>query len=308
MVSLIEQVSLFLVFSVAGYILSKTKFIDPTHVGLLSKITVFLFLPATILKSMAQYCSIKTIKEYYPLILVSLVILLILLFGSMLFFKFTKMRPFDKKVYIYSLVVPNFGYMGYALAESIFGSEMQFLVILFCLPLSIYTYTFGYCMLMSDDDGFKFDFKRFINPVFIGTVIGCVLGLCNIPLPNFFVSLLTKASNCTGPISMILVGSVIAEFKFKDLLNDWKSYILVAFRTLIIPISVCFILKAFNAPVMSFIVPAVLILAMPCGSNTVVFAKMKGESSEAAASPVIISTVLCLITIPLCLSLSGTSM
>lgn len=307
MLTLIEQVLIFLIFAAAGYILSKTKMITPEKSGILSRIILFLFLPSTIIKSLAENFTVEKIRAEYQIILVATIILVILLAVCFTVFKFIKMRQFTKNIFIYALVVPNYGYMGYALAEAIFGAQIEYYVILFCLPLSIFTYTIGYCMLTSDDeDGFKITWNRFINPVFISTLIGIALGLLNLKLPEFIMDLLSKSAACTGPVSMILVGAVVAEFKFFELFKDWKAYIIVAFRNLIIPIAACFILKSIKAAELS-LVPAIATLAMPCGSNTIVFSKLKGESSEPAASIVIISTLLSLITVPFCLYLTGTT-
>ena len=47
----------------------------------------------------------------------------------------------------------------------------------------------------------------------------------------------------------------------------------------------------------------VLLYAMPCGLNTIVFPKMVGEDCRPGASMAMISTVACLLTIPLCMQI-----
>ena len=54
---------------------------------------------------------------------------------------------FERSIYHYSLAIPNFGYMGYALAESLFGSEGLLNVMMFGLPMSLYVYSAAFCML-----------------------------------------------------------------------------------------------------------------------------------------------------------------
>lgn len=308
MVVLIEQVLIFLIFAAAGYILTKAKYITSEKTGILSRIILFIFLPCTIISSLTTRFNIETLKSQYVILLYSCIILISIIILTFVSFKFVKMRQFTKNIFMYALIIPNYGNMGYPLVKSIFGAQMEYYIILFCLPFSLFTYTIGYCML-TDNEGDKFhiEWKRFINPVFISTAIGCVLGLLRVNLPDFLMDLFSKGSACIGPVSMILVGSVAAEFKFTELLKDWKSYIIVALRTLVIPISVCLILKGIKSAELALI-PAVATLAMPCGSNTIVFSKLKGESSEPAASIVLISTVICLITIPLCLKIAGASM
>jgi len=44
-----------------------------------------------------------------------------------------------------------------------------------------------------------------------------------------------------------------------------------------------------------------VIYCMPCGMNTIIYPKMVGEDCRMGASLVLISSVACVLTIPLCL-------
>ena len=48
---------------------------------------------------------------------------------------------------------------------------------------------------------------------------------------------------------------------------------------------------------------AVLMYAMPCGLNTIVFPKLVGEDCSTGATLALMSNLLAVITIPLCISL-----
>ena len=50
---------------------------------------------------------------------------------------------------------------------------------------------------------------------------------------------------------------------------------------------------------------ALLVLAMPCGMNTIVFPKLVGEDCRTGAALTCVTSILCCITIPLCLWLFG---
>ncbi len=103
------------------------------------------------------------------------------------------------------------------------------------------------------------------------------------------------------PIWFKLTGIVISEFKFKDLITDKKAYIVSALRLVIIPLVVLFALKPFLKP--DIVTTAVLYHALPCGLNTIVYAKSANENYILGAKFAVVSNILSLITLPLILSL-----
>ena len=102
---------------------------------------------------------------------------------------------------------------------------------------------------------------------------------------------------------MLLTGIVIAEYKLSDLFTNKRVYPMSLLRLLVIPIAVG---GAMTLMGLKGLVPTVLlILAMPCGMNTIVFPKLVGEDCRTGAALCCVTSILCCITIPLCLWLFG---
>jgi predicted permease len=88
------------------------------------------------------------------------------------------------------------------------------------------------------------------------------------------------------------------------MLSNKPVYLLTFLRLLGIPLVVCGILKLLG--LQQEIVTAVLIvLALPCGLNTIVFPKLIGEDCKTGAALACVTSVLCCATIPFCLWLFG---
>ena len=151
----------------------------------------------------------------------------------------------------------------------------------------------------------KFSPKQLLKPTIIAIVLGCLVGLLEIKLPAIATDILGKASGCMGPVSMLLTGLTVAEFKLKNLLFNPKLYIMTGLRLLVIPCAIAGALMLVGAK--DAVMPALLIYAMPCGLNTIVYPRLVGEDCRLGASMVFVSTLLCSFTIPLCLSLFGLS-
>jgi predicted permease len=187
--------------------------------------------------------------------------------------------------------------MGCALAESIFGSSILLNVMMFTLPLSMYVYTYGYCILTKS----PLRLKKLLNPITIAIFSGMIVGISGLKLPEFISGFLNTAAAPMGIASMLLTGITISQYKFKELVIDKTNYIVILLRLLVFPISIAYILKSFVSADVAVI--SLLAYAMPCGLNTVVFPKLIGEDCRTGASLAMISSFLSIITIPICMYL-----
>ena len=189
--------------------------------------------------------------------------------------------------------------MGYALTGGIFGSIMLQNLMMYVIPVSMYTYSIGYCMLT----GTRVTWKRLCNPPMIAMAAGAVVGFFGIDLPSAADLFISKASACMSPISMLMTGMVISEYPIISMLKDRAVYLVTALRLIVLPLAAAFVLRLLGLD--GAVIPAVMFLAMPCGLNTVVFPKLVGEDCSTGASLAFVSSILCCVTIPLCLLLLG---
>jgi len=294
---ILEQVLLLLSFAVIGYALCKTGKVENTSTKILSTLEVNLFLPATVFNTFSSNFTPTYLRQKYVLILASAITLVVVALAAHPVAKSLAKDDYQKNVFHYSLVVPNYGYMGYALAGGIFGSEMLLDVMVFALPLSLYTYTIGYNMLTKS----PISLKRLVNPVVLSILAGMCVGFIGIELPSVATNFLSKAAACMGPISMLLSGMVISQYRFAELFRNKASYLIGLLRLIIIPCAAAIILHALS--LRELIIPSIMLLAMPCGLNTIVFPQLVGEDCYTGASLALVTNLLCLVTIPLCLLL-----
>ena len=319
----ITQVFLLIAFAAVGYALTKGKILNSGHSKMLSALCLYLFLPSKVFTTFATNFNKAYLMERWPLLLaagiiIGVVALLVLPIARLL----TK-DSYKRIVYHYSMTITNYGYVGYALAEAIFGQGVLQDVMTFAFTVSIYTYTIGYSTLT----GGKLSAKKLINPVTIAMVAGAVvgmfgpglLGLINTAfagapglvsfantVPSVVKDFLGKASACMSPVSMLLAGVVISDYKFRDMLSQWQCYIIAALRLLVIPIVSCTVLKLLGLEWL--VLPALMVLAMPCGMNTIVFPKLVGQDCKPGAALAFITTLACIATIPLCMWILGVSL
>lgn len=299
MVTIIEQVSILVFFALVGFLLCKTSCVKVEHSKILSVLLVYVFLPCNVFNSFASGFTVEYIKENYLLLCVSLVATVILAVLAYFISCLCSKNDYERRLYEYSLAAPNCGYMGYALAESLLGAVGLRNFIVYTFPLSIYINSYGFCRLTKR----PLSLKKLFNPPTVAMLIGAIWGMFALPFPKVGWDILEKSSACMAPCSMLLLGIAVAEFSMKDMLKDIKVYIVTALRLLLIPLVVGGLMAIFLPK--SVVQIAVLMYALPCGLNTIVFPKLVDEPCRIGAGLACVSTLCSCLTIPLILILIG---
>lgn len=290
---ILQQLFVLYIFIFLGWMFGKLSPKQADHTGILSFLLVNLFLPCKVFATFAKNFTVSYITDNYKTIFVSTAFLFAIILISKLCAHALTKEEYERKVYRYSLTLANYAYMGYALCEWLFGESGLTDLILFCIPFAIYTYTFGYAMLT----GKGATAKKLVNPMTIAILLGMVIGLCGINVPDMITKVLSNSSSCVAPMSMILTGITLSTFPIKSLVTDIKAYGLVAIRLLGLPLLVfasCKLLK------LDFVImPATLMACMPCGLNSIVFPKLIGEDCQSGAKLATLSHLFSIITVPL---------
>ncbi len=296
MISVFTNVATLIVFASIGYILAKCKLAKPEYGQLLSTLLVYVFSPAMLFQTFSRNFNVNYIKENYSLMLVSLTILAILIVISLFVPKLLTIHPYKRKVYEYSMIIANYGYMGYPLTKILFGEQVLLNVMMFALPLSVYIFTYGLCRLTNTG----VNLKKLINPSILAILFGMAYGLSGLKLPTVANDFLSTASAPMGVVAMLLAGITVSEYKFSELLRYKANYFVAIWKVLIVPLAVGFVLvNIFNRPDIAQV--ALMVYAIPCGLNTIVFPKLVGEDCSTGAALALISSILSVGTIPLCL-------
>lgn len=292
-----EQVGILFVFITCGYLFGKFNIIKKEHSKIISVLLVNFFLPCMVFKSVSRGFTREYITKYYILVLLSIIILLILILIAHFIAKLFSKDPYERKIYEYTLIVPNFGYMGYALSEGIFGAAGLLNMIVFGAPITTYTYSIGYAKIRNCE----IKLKTLLIPTIFALVFGVAFGLSGLHLPSFFTKIIESSSACMSPLAMLLTGITISEFDIKELVINKKAYIIAALRLLIIPLLVMLSLKPFFST--EIVRTATLLYAMPCGLNTVVVAKAYNQNYKLGASFALISSIASVVTVPFILAI-----
>lgn len=297
LIAIFEQVFILIVFCLTGFVLCKAKLVAPEHSKPLSVLLVYVFFPCMSFNTFSAQFTVAYLQQRGALILVSVGMLAVMVVVSKIVTKLLRGDTYTQNVNEYSMSTANVGYMGYPLVEAVFGQSVLLDCMMFGLPMSIYIGTVGYNML-TIGKGQKSIWQKIFTPSLIGILIGCVVGISGIQLPQTVFDIAKMSSNCVAPISMLLTGMAISQFSIKELLSNWKVYIVCAVRLVLAPVLAWSLVKLFGFGFA--LIPATALYAMPCGMNNIVYPKLVGKDCRHGAAIVLVSTALSIITIPLC--------
>lgn len=305
----LEQMLLMFVLMLTGFILRKKSILPDNSNITMSKMETFIFVPAMNLFIQMSKCTIKTFTENWVLILYGFVTVLCAMAlaypVSRLFVK--DPDSYQRNVYKYALTFGNYGFMGNFIVQGVWGDDVLAEYLLFTFGVGIFCSSWGLYILIPKDksDGLAANLKKgLLTPPMISLFLGIAIGLSGLTrfIPTFFMNALQSASNCQGPVAMVLAGFVVGGYNFRELLTNKGVYVATALRLIVIPGALMLILKAL-APYLGtteqIMTLALITYATPLGLNTIVYPSAYGGETKTGASMAMISHTLSVITIPL---------
>ncbi|WP_334327896.1 AEC family transporter [Gilliamella apicola] len=138
------------------------------------------------------------------------------------------------------------------------------------------------------------------NPIIIGIFTGIVVNYIGLPIPNFINQSTKMVSDMTAPLSLIVLGMGLAEYKIRDQLLITGSICLL--KLAILPIVTYIVGKLLGLPTLELQV-VVLLSSVSIAINCYMMARQFEVLQGPIASSLLISTALSSVTTPLILSI-----
>lgn len=199
----------------------------------------------------------------------------------------------------YGTIVSNGGFLGNPVIEGIYGSQGVFYASVFMLPVRIVMWTIGSSCYMNGKEKHLFK-KVMTHPCIVSIYLGMLVMIAGIEFPTCIANTIEKVSNCNTPISMMLVGMMLAEMdmkRVKTLLD--KTLVYYVFMRLIgigaILYGVTFLLPV--DPLLKGV--TVIIAGMPTPITTALLASKYDGDEDYATAMIFVTTILSLVTLPL---------
>ena len=294
------QMMVLFVLIIAGYILAKSGAVPDNAALVLSRLENCVFVPALVMGTFIRSFTVEKIGSSGSLFLLGLGLTLAMMGISALIVRFFSRDAYIRRIYTYGFVFSNFGFMGNAIVSAVFPEIfMDYLV--FTLPMWMLIYLWGVpCLLIPvRDDAHPVisRLKAFLNPMFIGLLLGMLIGILGISLPGFITKTLDAAGECMSPVAMLLTGITLAQVSLKKVLSVKSIYCVSLVRLVVFPL-ICIGVFMLLPVSQTMEVCTVCAMAMPLGLNTIVIPKAYGQDTSVAAGMTVVSHTLSVVTIP----------
>jgi predicted permease len=256
-------------------------------------------LPAMIIISMNYDFSREIMWESGKILLLSLALFVISGLFAVYVTKFLQVDQRAASVYQFMLIFPNIGFMGYPVINAIFGKLGVFYTSIFNLSFSLVVWTLGVWLFQKNNgESMQFHWRVLLTPGIASTLLGFLIFLFSIKLPYPIHRTLELVGGVTTPMSMLVVGALMARSPIKAIWNNPKVYLMSAIRLLVIPLIVLGLMRLGGFATMTLGVTVVL-LGMPGAANTAIFAERYRGDADLASRCVFLSTLFSVMTIPL---------
>ena len=308
----LNQMAYLFLLIVIGFVLMKLRVVPENSAGVLSKLENNVFIPALVMGTFMTKFTVNTITTAGTFLLGGVIAIGITAPLAVLLGHFCSKDSYERKICTYGLAFSNFGFMGNAIVQGLFGDDILFVYLIFTLPFWAGIYSWGVPALLipsaAGKRGIWQRIKPFVNPMFIGMIIGIILGL--LPFAGheyasfgFFGSLVKDLGSCMSPIAMVLTGMTIAKIDIKATLKNVPVYVTSIIRLVAIPLVTVFVLKLvlhlFPSLPRELSLCILCALAMPLGLSTIVIPAGYGMDTTVASGMAMVSHLLSCITIPL---------
>lgn len=294
-----QMLSLLLMIG-AGWLATKTGLLDEYTNGKLSPLIVNLFNPLLILTSGANAAGNIAPETLGLLVVVSAAMFaFLILAGMVLTPRFTKDEG-QRKIYQLMFVFSNLGFIGIPVVSSILGSRYVVYVTVFVLMYNVVFYTYGLSWMEGRLS--LTALRSMVNPGNLCCVAALLLVVCNLHLPDFVLTATDYLGNVTTPLALMSVGYGLANGDLREIFGRPKLYLFSAVKLLVLPVvmmlPLCLVFPA------SDLLPVCLVMfGMPVGNMPLMLANQKGIDARDCTALIILTTVLCVVTIPILLAM-----
>lgn len=293
-IRMVNQQMVLFIYLVVGAYAKKRQIITKEVQGKFIDFILFVAMPCMVFQSFNRPLTLELVRQMGVLLLVAFGICIVaMLLGRVIYNRYPEEK---RNIMRYATLVNNAGFAGLPMAEGVYGDIGTFYASIAILPNRIFMWSAGISLFQKAD--MKTMVKNvMLNPNIIAIYLGLFRSFLNFSLPSFLDKALNGIGGIVAPLSMVVVGAILADVPIRSVLEKGVLYLSFV-RLILLPVLAAAILKFIGAePVTAGV--SLILTSMPAGTSTALLAAKYGADTEFASKCVFVTTVLSLITVPL---------
>ena len=292
-----QQVAVLFLLIGTGMVAVKTGVLKLENKQALSNLLVYIIVPAMVVNSYRMEFSTQILHNLLAAFGMSV---LSVLLGTVITLLLTAHKTGSRMpIFRFACIFSNAAYMGFPLISALFGSEGLLYASAYVTVFNILLWNAGLWPCQR-----RFQRKRGCpqsgaHPVLYAIVVGWASYLLQIPLPALITQPLELLAGVNTPLSMLITGMLIAAGDVRSIVTDKHIWKLASVRMLLIPAATLalFGVLGFHGTAAQVVT---LLECCPAAAITSVFAVQFGHDEHFAAGSVVLTTLLSIVTLPLC--------
>ena len=260
--------------------------------------SIYLIVPCVIIKSFQIELTEEVRNGFLMAVAAAVLVHFCLLGLSFLFRRALHLTGVERASALYS----NAGNLIIPLVTAMLGEEWIIYASAFICVQQFFLWTHGQATL-SGERGVNWK-KLFLNVNLISIVLGLLLMLLHIWLPDILMSAVNSMAGAIGPVSMIMLGMLLAEADLKAILTNRRVYLISLLRLIVTPLLLLFVLKlagftGWVADGKTILYITFMAMITPAATTITQLAQLHRNQPEYASAINVMTTLLCMATMPL---------
>ena len=295
---LAKKIAEFFIFIILGFLIVRCNILKSTDSEVVTKLCIYLMTPAIIINAFQIDATGNVIKGLLLAVFNAVIIHIVCIIIAKLYGRLTNATEVERASIIYSnggnLIVPIVG--------SVLGDEWVVYSAAFVAVFNIFVWTHGRGMF-AKEDGIPWK-KILLNVNIISIGVGLFMLVFDYKFTGLASSVIASLADMVGPVSMIIVGMVLGGMKVQNIFSNNRIWGVICMRLIICPLVILLIMSMF--PVESFVpggdtvmLVSFLAACAPCAATINQFAILYSKNAEYASAINILSTLLCILTMPI---------
>ena len=260
----------------------------------LTDLVIYLILPCNIVKSFMVPFDGNTLKNFGVILILSVGIQIFCAILAKTLYR--KVKDSHRPVLMYATVASNSGFLGNPVAEGVFGSMGLALASVYLIPQRIVMWSAGVSYFAKGNNRREVVKRVVTHPCILAVLVGIVCMLTQVSLPSFLDMALRDIGNCNTAMSMMVIGTILADVKPREIL-DRSILIFSVLRLILLPLVVYGVCLGVGIDGLVTGV-SVLLTAMPAASTTAILAAKYDGDAIYASKCVVLTTDLSLLATP----------
>ena len=293
----IDNTSILLVCIAIGFIAKRSGIIKSEDTSVLTTIVLNITVPALLIMSMQREFDASVFTSSLLVFAILIMIQIVSLLLALPLTKLLKSEGGEKAILMLVMGFSNTTFMGVPIIYAMLGEQALMYAAMGTMANKIMLFSVGIAIVIGGRTHINIKsvlFNRFMLAIYVGLL----LFVFSVRLPVILTGGLTMVGSMTTPLAMITIGVILADNKLKSVFFGWKMHVAILFRLIILPLAVFFTFRMIISNELVVLV-LTIITAMPAAANTAIFASQYNKEPLLASKTVFVSTVLCLITIPI---------